>query len=550
MNSSQSVRAQTLLLALFMLPGATALTQEAQVQKSAGHTNQQIGEYKVPENADEFTREFLRVLSEKGRESAVTLSAGTEHIDSLVALLRHTNPKVQSAAQAALLSLGAPAVPRFVVLSKKEDDLGYLVYEILHLMGPAAVPALCSLSLQNESYYPMYILASMGRSALPAIAEMAKHSDPRARRRAALGLSNCDKDYQNTGLDYVPEAWPYLVECLNDPDPGVASIAARGLGRQWVSEAAPALEMLLAKEDLDPGLRIIFRETQFLVDRDSEAVQRARKARLGAEDWHSVTCTPGLDVKGLKYDLLDKELPSDRNGFVHKEFSLDVEGTKFFLGRLHEPIKDSTNTPSSNAPLEGAPSEGFDRRSLKIDWLDEGKLLRVRWSTFKNARFDVPSDSTILLIKDAGHWKEGFRGSVPGYSGSLMENSGEAIVFDWNGRRKELRLEHHSRQAAEVDGADGNSYYAQSDEMKSWPCEISDGHIVIQPGTAALQVYREEFPVEQVAAHLGVSADRLRALNPALRDETICTGIIVSGDAVPPYVPDTSHRYIWSSSAP
>lgn len=510
-------------------------------EPAAGHPNM-IGRYAVPPGADDFTREFLQVFRE-GTARAVNFvcAKGAGHEESLLALLNHPAEEVQTAAIESLGCFGQRFADRLVDFAtrSRHSDHTYASRRALERLGAAALPAIVAEVLIYDSYKASYLLGSMEQVALPALVEMLQSANPRVRRRAAVALAmRCEGPWRRM---YTADATAHLVRCLDDPDLGVVALAVMGIQYRAASEAAGRLDQFLADPNTEPALRTLIEDALFVADRD---VNDEAGAAL-----------PVFDVKGT-------EIPSDRDGFIHREFSLLLGDKSFFLGRLYDLAQENPTAPDRDDADYS--TEGIDTSSVKVQWLVPERILVVTWTTLKHARFDTPADSTLLLATDANGWHEAFRGIVPGYSGYLNGNSEQTLKFDWNGRRNELRLTHTYRTFAGAMFADNwlpllsipdergdQTHYSSGYAfVASWPCQLMDNRLLIDKGHEYLHLGDAEFPVATVIdflRHEKRPKQYPEGLNPQFREEWLYTGRILVDLDVPPFVPVTEHRYLWSS---
>lgn len=478
--------------------------------------------------------------------------------------------------EAALAAIGSPAVPRLIEELTESDDSyrRWAARNALLMMGPEATAQIAA-SLERDSWATAYLLTT-----IPVLSEVVKGPSPRARRRAVVALGVLDRSLRNTGIQYDAAAIPLLIGALGDSDSGVQALAAYYLGARRCGEAVSALDTLLKQSDLHTAVQREVSLALFRVDRDQAELEKWREEndRRG-EEVHYIDRGTSIDTNEIPiFEVTRNEIASDRDGYSHWSYEVRVEDSVFPLARRYERMDNDVNNDRTESTRYHAPPEGFDPDSLSIGWLDRDRLLCVQWTTMRNARIDVPADTTVLLQTDGDSWNEIFRSSVPGYNGYAMESKSTALRFDWNDRSQELHLTKVFRQSWGDSGprppgnrrpltvyGDGQEYRECSYAVTcTWRCKRSEDKLLFEPGVTRLHLYTQEFPILEVAEFLrsdnwriaeylngngsGISVEQIRELNPWLSGEVRCTGSVVFREEVPPYEPDEAHRYLWASS--
>ncbi|GMV93320.1 MAG: hypothetical protein AMXMBFR82_30980 [Candidatus Hydrogenedentota bacterium] len=258
--------------------------------------------------------------------------------------------------------------------------------------------------------------------------------------------------------------------------------------------------------------------------------------------------------------VMSKAIPSDTEGSLHFQAYLVFDGgkSKIPLARFY-----------SYSESGERPYLGFDPASLDFRVVKDDELWQVSWDTVSQGSGHYLMHSFLLIQKRDGYWNEVFRHTGNGYTKSYGNTSShDEWRFLWVERTEGITLEHIKRYRTvqnavgprfnriEVQG--GGHYFERNDvTIRSWPCQIENGHVKVLPGSlwtdlGETTITLEEFvrPDTQPDSSLSISdaevatrIAKLTTLNPQLGNADVVSGRVLVETGIPPFEPWEGHAY-------
>ena len=231
-------------------------------------------------------------------------------------------------------------------------------------------------------------------------------------------------------------------------------------------------------------------------------------------------------------------------GFMH-EFHLFQNVLRFQWAESDIDIARSASMrPLVDMGLEQA---GFDPESLRIQWLDPGRLVWMKWETFPQGQGRYSKQGHLVFQIDGGSLKELFRDSIYAYgSGGMLDSSKVDLDIRYDPSIQELSLVLTTVQRGSSDEKrlfmedhlttdQGNTiYFGEGRTQTVWRYRIENGRLRFVSGDYSAQLPKER-SVLDVAEAFQTSAAKLRRLNPKLMDTDRVSGTIVLEDLIGPY---------------
>ncbi len=375
-------------------------------------------------------------------------------------------------------------------------------------MGACAVPALTEV-LASDSFLAANALAVIGSPAEGALARAAVEEDPIIRRNALYAYGRM------TTLS--SEGRLILERAVDGTDEGDQAMAALALAKHPSSEStlavlARALELVSGESSMCR----VFTDALFRLSTTEETKRSDALPtyEIGSTRAESNTETQSMHRVWLRFDTEEQTFSlSDREGSAEEGWVM-----------------------------------GFDASSLRLEWVEPGRLLQVTWSTIAQGNGKYEAASIMLLEKGQGGWRELFRHTGAGNSGGLGSGGADypEYRFLYSATLKSIRFQHESNSWSQSTqpfalavwtGWNGwaGEYYRSDNSVAEWPCNISDG--VLQLGLGTYYVSPEgEFPASEWA-----KPDQVRDVlskNPQMTGRAIWSGTICMDDNIAPLVPD------------
>jgi hypothetical protein len=190
----------------------------------------------------------------------------------------------------------------------------------------------------------------------------------------------------------------------------------------------------------------------------------------------------------------------------------------------------------------------FSRKTLKVRWLDNGRLLWATWQTFPQGSGGHCEQGTLVVELSETNAHELYRGvhAAHGRSGWSSWRSADLHV-SLNRAHDELIFT-TTTTTFDADETHGGPLYAKelltghrascfvrrlvSRQVRAY--RIENHELRFKGGYEALDLGDRAFPVADVAEHCGTPTERLRQLNARLARATLCTGQIVVDDRIAP----------------
>lgn len=240
------------------------------------------------------------------------------------------------------------------------------------------------------------------------------------------------------------------------------------------------------------------------------------------------------EIPQLPAELEQALPPKRKTQLVWNDLVLDGVPAPILLGRSFAEY----STDGSVA------TRGFDRRSLRLSWLEPGKLLLITWGTDHDALTNQRREGTIVLLRNGDRFRELFRDAIYSF-GSVGGGNSMAIdlVVRWDPTTETMTLtrivrEHGTAETEEVDSAHGGhdkaTRYLESTRRDVWTSRLVGDHLE-QVGSARYFDLAERTPVGEVADEAGISVDELVRLNPELERNGSARGRIRVAGAIAPY---------------
>jgi hypothetical protein len=209
----------------------------------------------------------------------------------------------------------------------------------------------------------------------------------------------------------------------------------------------------------------------------------------------------------------------------------------------------------THAPVNGStlPTEraGFDRATLKISWLDPGKLVWVRWSTTFNGTGGYVHAGHVVLAVEGAELVEAFRTNYTSFarSGFAMHDSKD-LQIRFDGAASHLVLDQKEDYFEEAMGGDasassplavplhGGGWVLHLVTEQEWTYTVGAGRLAYVSGRLGVRLDPPGFSADAIAGHFTVDAARIAALNPGHDPASPWTGLVVVRDDLPAYVPE------------
>jgi uncharacterized protein YceK len=195
----------------------------------------------------------------------------------------------------------------------------------------------------------------------------------------------------------------------------------------------------------------------------------------------------------------------------------------------------------------GLEQAGFDPESLRIQWLDPGRLFWMKWETFPQGQGRYSKQGHLVLQIDGGSLKELFRDSIYAYgSGGMLDSSKVDLDIRYDPSIRELSLvrttvlrgssdEKRLFMEDQLTTDQGDTiYFGENSTQTVWRYRIENGRLRFVSGDYSAQLPKER-SVLDVAEAFQTSAAKLRRLNPKLNDTDRVSGTLVLEDRIGPY---------------
>lgn len=244
------------------------------------------------------------------------------------------------------------------------------------------------------------------------------------------------------------------------------------------------------------------------------------------------------EISTLPTQLAQALPPARRTRLVWNDVVLDGVSAAIPLGRsLTVYLTDGT-----------AMKRGFDARSLRLSWLEPGKMLLITWGTDPEALSNQRREGVIVLRRDADGFRELFRDAFYAF-GYVGAGNSMAVDLDvrWDPVTQTLTLGRTVRAQSteepdDLGAADENRHgestaYHESTTRDVWTSRL-EGDRLAPVGSARYVDLAGRAPLEQVARQSGVTVDELIRLNPELDRGGSARGRIRIAGSIAPYQPE------------
>ena len=190
---------------------------------------------------------------------------------------------------------------------------------------------------------------------------------------------------------------------------------------------------------------------------------------------------------------------------------------------------------------------GFDPMSVKVDWLDEGRLLLVSWSTVPQGQGAYSNEGTVIAAIARGRPREVFRDVVYAFGkAGMADSSASGLDVRYDRMRRVLTLTHiqndewTSTEAGPLtyermpldDG--GTEFRNERRYERSWRYRLDGTQLRFLSGATFAVVDRPRTP-GSIAKGYRIPLARLIALNPRLKGRRHAQGRLRVADGLAPY---------------
>lgn len=190
---------------------------------------------------------------------------------------------------------------------------------------------------------------------------------------------------------------------------------------------------------------------------------------------------------------------------------------------------------------------GFDPESLKIQWLDPGRLIWLKWGTFPHGQGRYSKQGHLILQLDGEKVKELFRDSIYAYGrGGLLDSSQVDLNIRYDSSIPGLSLVRTEVQRGSSDKKglfedhewttdQGNTiYFGESRTRTVWRYRIENGQLRFVSGERYADLPKA-CSVLDLAEAFRVPAAKLRRLNPKLKSTDHTSGTLIVDAMIGPY---------------
>ena len=243
------------------------------------------------------------------------------------------------------------------------------------------------------------------------------------------------------------------------------------------------------------------------------------------------------EIPTLPTQLAQALLPGDETRLVWNDLVLDGVSAAIPLGR-------SLTVYSTDGTLV---KRGFDARTLRLSWLEPGKMLLITWGTDAEGLTNQRREGVIVLRRDGDGFRELFRDAFFSYG---YVGAGNSMAVDlevrWEPAIQTMTLSRTVREQStdepeEVGSVDeaggGQSTYHESTTRDVWTSRLA-GDRLEPVGSARYLDLAGRTPVDEVAERGGITVDELIRLNPELDRGGSARGRIRIAGAIAPYEPE------------
>ena len=201
---------------------------------------------------------------------------------------------------------------------------------------------------------------------------------------------------------------------------------------------------------------------------------------------------------------------------------------------------------------------GFQEKTLKLRWLDKGKLLWITWRSIAVTSRRLYYDGHVVLqIKDGGIYellRDNFAAGRGG-GGAHFDYWNLEIKYCPEGGIELSKARHFgdgmydeplplTRAFKTEDGP--IRWFREIRTISKWRYKISDDELTFLNGQKLLDCGSDKYPIVDVAKVLRVDMSRLLKLNESLGKNSSCTGKIILDDKLWPYKVRTYDGLYWS----
>lgn len=190
---------------------------------------------------------------------------------------------------------------------------------------------------------------------------------------------------------------------------------------------------------------------------------------------------------------------------------------------------------------------GLDPETLKIRWLDPGRLLWLTWGTVPQGAGQYSKEGDLVLLFDGQRFQELFRDSMYAYGRSGAQDSSQLHVdIDYDPSTAVLVLARTEVERGssgkkgpldddEFTTDDGRTVYQGERRTRTvWRYRIENGQLRFVSGEEFADLHKDH-SVQDVAEAFHVPVAKLVRLNPKLRGADRTSGTLCLDDTVGPY---------------
>jgi hypothetical protein len=202
----------------------------------------------------------------------------------------------------------------------------------------------------------------------------------------------------------------------------------------------------------------------------------------------------------------------------------------------------------------GSPQDhGFDPASLKLQWLREGELLLISWTTLFLGTGGYTHDGHVILQIRDGQSRELFRDyfeSVAKGGWAAEDFLSLEITYDDNHKTFQFVRQHESVNGNDgmpdtryplpfteifTNDSGGVGYISRVKTIDTWHYQLAGGRLKFLDGAEALDLTDEPQMVEEIVKGFRIGRASLDAMNPKLRDRSEVAGIVCINQKLKPY---------------
>jgi hypothetical protein len=264
----------------------------------------------------------------------------------------------------------------------------------------------------------------------------------------------------------------------------------------------------------------------------------------------------GRTLDLTKHQLLQIELtvPEDRTSQYTRlvEHRLRFDG---FDAEIPVSCSASMRSYGSVEPEQA----GLDASTVKLSWLDPGRVISVTWDTFTLGQGRYSQEGHLVVLFDGEHFQELFRDVIYATGSSGMHDSSAStlhVSYDRDARVLTLTSNVRNRWSRNKEGPSDERgpferevhqhgkavYLGDGTTRHVWKYRLEGERLEFLSGEQYVDLESQDRSVEAVAKAYRSSVETLRRLNPTLAPEGRIRGIVRIDDQLGPYSPEREDK--------